>query len=489
MAHSIFEVLHIVFKHRLLVVGTFVGVFLFVATGAWLRADEYRASGRLMVTGQRSYFRLAPNGTRSREKEPEQRDINTEIENLKSLDFLVKVAADLSSQQTKQGRVSDQAIPSAPSSNNQQQRGEALSPPALQHQLEVTAVPNSSLIEVAYVDADPERASAVVNAVLEYYPRYQASLHQEPAALEFYEKQQGVFEKEIGEAEKEFRTYQEENSLFYLQQQRDQALDRIELVRGRLRGTLTDLDQGIGKIATIERELKQSQKRMVTSQEIVNPEASLLNDRLVELEIDRFSLLQRYTEKDRRVRDLAREIEVIKKKLVDTAGHRVVVEERIGIDPVYQDLIRELSEQRVKQGQQQAKKINLEGQVQQYTAEARELNSRSYEYQHREETLTQKKELYNLYSRKAEEARIAAAMNREELVNVKLVDSARIPSAPLAAGVFFTLMLAAIVGAGAGVGGALTLEYIRPTFHSVIDIERELELPVIALVPDLRELA
>jgi capsular polysaccharide biosynthesis protein len=38
-----------------------------------------------------------------------------------------------------------------------------------------------------------------------------------------------------------------------------------------------------------------------------------------------------------------------------------------------------------------------------------------------------------------------------------------------------------------GVGGVLTLEYVRPTFHSELDVERHLQLPVLALIPDLRE--
>ena len=480
MANSIFEILHIVFKHRFLVLGTFAVIFLSVVIGTMLREDEYRASGRLMMTGQRTYFRLASEGVKPRE--PELRDINTEIENLRSVDFLAKVLEVLSSEQEAQTTESG-ALPAA--TEESPQEGPTLS--SLREKLEITAVPNSALVEVVYTDSDPQQAAAVVNTILAHYPRHQASLHQEPAALAFYEKQQAALEEEIRTAEESFQAFQEGSSLFHLNQQRDQSLDRIEQVRGRLRGTYTDLDQGAGKIAAIERQLAQRQKQMVTTRDMVNPEAKLLNERLVQLEVERVSLLQRYTEKDRRVQDLGNEIEVVKQKIVDTANKRVVVEERIGIDPVYQDLIRELSEQKVKQGQQIAKKANLEAQVQRFTEEARKLNARGYEYQRQEEELDRKKELFTMYAKKAEEARIAAAMNREQLVNVKPVDSAQIPTAPLAAGTAMALLLAAIVGAGAGMGGALTLEYLRPTFHSAIDVERQLELPVLALVPDLRE--
>jgi capsular polysaccharide biosynthesis protein len=104
-----------------------------------------------------------------------------------------------------------------------------------------------------------------------------------------------------------------------------------------------------------------------------------------------------------------------------------------------------------------------------------------------EESLKNKKELSALYSKKAEEARISGAMDQEDLVNVKVTDRAQVPLAPLASSAALLLTLAAIVGVGASVGGVLTLEYVRPTFHSELDVERHLQLPVLALIPDLRE--
>jgi capsular polysaccharide biosynthesis protein len=70
---------------------------------------------------------------------------------------------------------------------------------------------------------------------------------------------------------------------------------------------------------------------------------------------------------------------------------------------------------------------------------------------------------------------------------VKITDRALVPMAPVGGNAAILLLLAAIVGIGSGVGGVLTLEYIRPTFHSEIDVERQLQLPVLALIPDLRE--
>ena len=49
------------------------------------------------------------------------------------------------------------------------------------------------------------------------------------------------------------------------------------------------------------------------------------------------------------------------------------------------------------------------------------------------------------------------------------------------------IVLAMSVGLGGGVVGALALDLLNPTFHSAMDVERRLEIPVLALIPDLRE--
>jgi uncharacterized protein involved in exopolysaccharide biosynthesis len=150
-------------------------------------------------------------------------------------------------------------------------------------------------------------------------------------------------------------------------------------------------------------------------------------------------------------------------------------------------MLREIAEQRVKLGQLRPKRATLARQVTELNEELNVLNSKSYELAHIREALANKKEVYTLYKKKAEEARISGAMDRDNLVNVKITDRAQTPGGPIPSNSTVLLALAAIVGVSAGIGGALALEYIRPTFHSEIDVERHLQLPVLALIPDFRE--
>ena len=49
-----------------------------------------------------------------------------------------------------------------------------------------------------------------------------------------------------------------------------------------------------------------------------------------------------------------------------------------------------------------------------------------------------------------------------------------------------TIVVALIAGLGLGLAGAFGLEFLYQTYHFATDIERELELPVLGLISDIR---
>lgn len=528
MNYAILELLHVLFKHKTLVAGVFIAIFGSVAVGLFFRSDLYRAPGRLMITGQRAYFRLSPTDTRQSFSPPDLRDINTEIENMKSTTFLKKVvqalpvslngakAPTLATPEEELGGFAHvfslikgaldsivtfparmSAIVFSPfaskSSDSSQTVQEELSPElrreltVLRTGLSVTAVPNSTLVEVSFTHKDPKKVAAVVNTILDLYPKHQVSLQQDPIALAFYDKQKHQLEEQIADLQTKMKNFEERENAVDLGEQKQQVLRLMDKVKDRLKGADLDIEQGLGKIAKLEQEIPKQPKVIVQAQERIDPERKLLQEHLTTLELERNELLQRYTEKDRRVQEKEAEIRALQVKLASPEREKIVVGERLGPNPVRQDMLQEWSNQTIKLGQIYPKRDTLARQLVELNNELEELNAKSYKYDAMRESLNNLKERYALYSKKAEEARIANAMDQEELVNVKVTDRAQIPLAPIPNNATILLILAAIVGAGAGVGGVLALEYVRPTFHSELDVERHLQLPVLALIPDLRE--
>ncbi|MFQ5903589.1 MAG: hypothetical protein ACE5JO_07860, partial [Candidatus Binatia bacterium] len=243
-------------------------------------------------------------------------------------------------------------------------------------------------------------------------------------SLSFYDSQKQILAKEIAELIREIKAYQTREGIVDLEEERTSVVRILNKIKDRIQGANLDIDQGKGKIAEIERRLKEQPERVIRSQDVTNVETRIVHDKLVRLTLEKTELLQKYTEKDRRVRDKVKEIEEVRKRLAASAGKKVVVGERTDLNSIRQTLQKELERQKVKLGQVDAKRKKLMDQMDKFTKELRVLNSKGYKLEQLNDTLEKKKDLYLLYTKKAEEARITAAMDRENLVNVKLLDYA-----------------------------------------------------------------
>jgi len=239
-----------------------------------------------------------------------------------------------------------------------------------------------------------------------------ASVASASKVLVFYEKKAQTLAKEIAADEKQMMESAGEEDLISLHQRRAQVLDMIDMVRARMRATVVDVDQGAGKIAEIENQIAQTHKYVISAQEInLDPEAVLKLEKLSRLKLELTGLRQTYSDKHPQVLSKKKQIDEAKTQLLaelETFGRR-----RVGPNAVYQDLQRELSEQKVKRGQQLAKIKILEKQLSKLEPEASALNVKTHDLQRMREALAEKKKRYQHYRNKAEEAGIAHAVESQ----------------------------------------------------------------------------
>jgi capsular polysaccharide biosynthesis protein len=77
-------------------------------------------------------------------------------------------------------------------------------------------------------------------------------------------------------------------------------------------------------------------------------------------------------------------------------------------------------------------------------------------------------------------------MSADKLDSIRIVDRAQPPVKPYGQNRGLTFIVALIAGAGLGIAGAFGLEFLYQTYHFASDVERELELPVLGLISDIR---
>lgn len=90
-------------------------------------------------------------------------------------------------------------------------------------------------------------------------------------------------------------------------------------------------------------------------------------------------------------------------------------------------------------------------------------------------------EIYVMLSKRLEEAKVAEVMVPNE---VQVIDEATLPEHPIAPRKALTLAIAAILGLLAGSGFVLARELLDRKIRTASDVEEQLALPVLGVVPD-----
>ena len=96
---------------------------------------------------------------------------------------------------------------------------------------------------------------------------------------------------------------------------------------------------------------------------------------------------------------------------------------------------------------------------------------------------------YRLYLSKVEESRISEAMDSEKIASVSLMGPARPPRKPVSPKVLLNLLIGIFLGIFGSLTLALFREYLDDRIEKIEDVEKELQLPVLASIPIFQQQA
>ena len=206
-----------------------------------------------------------------------------------------------------------------------------------------------------------------------------------------------------------------------------------------------------------------------------------IRTKLTQLELERDSLLQRYTADDRLVKDKETEIEELKKKL-GTVKETAVGGESISLNSTHQRILNELLQARVQLRALNEKKIALTRQVESYSTAAADKKRKGFEYDRLLREVNAMKENLDLYKKRAEEARISDAMDERKFSNAYILERASLPLRRAGRSAFMLMIITIIGSMGVAIAAAFGLEYLNKTLRNEDDIEEQIGLPVLATI-------
>jgi uncharacterized protein involved in exopolysaccharide biosynthesis len=485
-ALSVRDAASVWFRHKLLIVVTFLTIVAGTAVATFLMPNQYESRIKILVKNTRTDVPITPeqttglNGSAS-DNEVSETLINSEIELLTSKDLLNQVAAETGLDKQPPSLLQRLHLKETPptAAGRIEQASERLS-----KDLTINPVKKANIIEIVYTSSSPETAVAVLRKLEALYLEKHLKLHRPPGTYEFFKAQADQYEQQLRDAGKQLSTFQQSMNVVSLSQQKDLTVQKMTEAKAKLLETDTFLKEVNERIGLLQQQLRTMQPRVVTqSRSLPNQySAERLNTMLVELQNHRTQLLTKFRPEDRLVREVDAQIKTTKAAL-DKATGDTATEQATDLNPQRQTFETELARARVDQAGAQARHTSLAGQVQEYESLLSRWAGSTSEYDNLTRRVKEAESNYQLYEKKQEEARIADELDQNKITNVSIAEAAVRSQLPVRPNRPLNLLLGLFIGLLMSIAVVITAEFLRENVYSARELESLTGHPVLATIP------
>src|ERR1043166_247005 len=486
---SVRDIASVVFRHKLLLCGTFLAVALGTAVFTFMLPNEYESRMKILVKNTRSDVPITPertNGTTgsSFDNDVSENQINSEIELLTSEDLLKQVVTECGLYGGGSSITSKLGLKSAPPSQATQIESATRQ---LAKDLTITPVKKADIIEIKYTSQSPEKTAAVLRKVQDLYLDKHLKLHRPPGTYEFFKAQADQSEAQLQDAEKKLSNFQQSMNVVSLSQQKDQAVLKMAEAKSKLLETETFLREVNDRIAKGQQQMETLPPRVISQTRALPNQysAERLNTLIVELQNRRTQLLTKFRSDDRLVKEIDQQLKDTRAAL-DKASRETATEQSTDLNPLRQTLETELARGKVDQAGAAGRREMLASQVKQYEEQLSRLEGITAEYDDLNRQVKESADNYELYKKKAEEARITDELDQNKLTNVSIAEAPVQPQLPVRPNRPLNLILGVFLGALLSIGSVVVAEFMRDTVLTPRELESFTGQPVLASLPNMR---
>lgn len=477
-SEQIRDILHVVFKRKRLIGTLFLAVALPGLIAVLLRKPSYLATAKVMISTQRTDPTLQPTDlTRLETIQLNESRVNSEVQVIGSRDLLEHVVRALAT-------TGDGSAPPHVESVSMLFGEQVL---AMSQNLGVTPIKASNVIQIDYKSADPSTAARIINRVVDEYLAYHATVHGAKGLSRFYDEQQRTLEQQLRKAEGRLSAFADSEGIVAPKDEIQATVRMVGEVSSAVRDVNTTISGTEERVRAIRDQIASQPEVVKRSQYLeVNPVVTQLSTQLLDREVDRVALLRKYTEKDRHVRDNGDEIAELKSQLeAEVRDHpTVVAHQMFRTNPIREERVRTLLDLESSLREMRARQAALDEELSRANRRLVTLQQKSIEYDRLEQDVKNRRETYELYVKREQEARISQAMDEQKLVNVDVVQR---PALPLPRSDTQRASVAVLILAGlmVGIAGAFGREYLSRSLRSEYDVGRHLGLPLLASIGEV----
>jgi succinoglycan biosynthesis transport protein ExoP len=431
-------------KHTWLVLACFTVVLVTVALGTYLQRPIYRATTKALLEREAprvvNFQDLGPAGGDSIEF------FQTQVQVIKSRPVAQRVIDTLA----LKGKKPELALANDPVET-------------FLREVSVEPVRNTRLVEIQVEDVDPKLASEIANALANAYVHQNLELKLSAArdALSWLTAHVSDLKTKVNESELTLQRYREQAGLIQVEEKQSLGARKLAEFNSAYIEAKTKRLEMETRLSELRRASQQPEVLESSPLVINNSLVQRLKGQLVELEVQRSRLLKTYREKHPEVVKIQSQIDEISQKIREEVGRLA-----LSMESEYNAL--------------KARENAMLQAVNQYRDEAQSLGKKEIQLGILKREADSNQQLYDVLLKRLKETSLSQGLDSS---NVRIVESAIVPTKPVKPRKALNLALGAVMGLVVGVGAAFFLEYMDDTIRTPEQVERTLGVPVFALIP------
>ncbi|MBC7785206.1 MAG: hypothetical protein H7144_15330 [Burkholderiales bacterium] len=472
------DLLFVLFWHRRKVVTFFAVATLLTALAVLVLPSTYRSESKLLV--KLGSDTITPSASASFGGPIVQPvmywevQMKTELEVLRSREIAMSVVDQLGA-----GRILRKGDVQAGSKEDPMYKQALL---ALQTNLSLEVVPDSSILLIAYQSGDGKLARDVTAAYVDRYLGLRSSVRETAASAKFLNGEREETLKIVQDLEDKIRKIKDEAGVGNIDEQRQILQNRIGAMQSDVAAARAAAITADAEAAKIEQRLKNIPERVI-SQQTINQAmnwADELKKDIHKLEQDMADARARYNENSPQVSIIEQKLASAKASL--ERGLNEGGNERVeSLNPIYQDLARRLEDARTNSTIGKSKEIAIGDEIKNADAQLQKVNRVEVTIKNLLRSANLREDTLKMITQAADRADMLAAFQGENLNNVSIVQPATLPLRPVAPNRLMLLMLGMFVAGTGAVGLGIASETLSRTAKRPEDIDRMSGLPSVSV--------
>ncbi len=338
----------------------------------------------------------------------------------------------------------------------------------------------TNVLEIGFSHKKPKVAAMALNVLIDVLKEKHLQVFSDPKSA-FLVQRLEEYREDLDDADNKLHDFKERHDLSSpLEDQQRRLLDQRAHLDSENKTINNQLQGLLGKVASLEHQMKSIPRQIPLSTTEQGGTIDKAKADLFSLERELHGLRAKYTLNSAPIQNIKNEIELVKEFIRTETNRGGAKSITSGKNPIFQELevthLTSLSELKTLQASNRV----IIGQIQELDKKIQRLDTLKEELTGLARIRVTADENFTLYVKKVEEAKVSEEMDQMKMSNIKVIQSADIPSAAAGRPKKTKMIIGALFGMIMSLGLGFVFEYFQGGYTRPDQAAEDLGLPVLA---------